>query len=225
MKVIQLIEADVARVTTTPIWKKLLFSILLFLTPAALGLFLRADLNGVFELKVVLPNLLASLFLASLPFTYEARAINKNYFLGSVLLMGASLFLASERVCFPLAPDAGFTNSAAFWSASANCFMKGSLATFVMGTLYSVFIFGFSSWPSRRYRILISGMSGVAGATMLGFHCDSASLAHVASAHWGQGVLIGGVGFVIQEMYFRYRLKTQLGEWGAKLRRANRLAE
>lgn len=208
MNAIDFIENDVRRATRGKVFR-LALGAGIFAVPVLLGIGLRNGLEGVFNPRIFFPNLLASALLFSVPLFYERRSTKKN--LGWILLgLIVSLFLATERVFFPVFERTSYASNSEFWYESAKCFYKGGMTTLASGALFILLAFGVSSWPSRSWRILLSIAAGISGAVMLGFHCDSSSAAHVLAGHLGPGILFGLILFGIQEILFISGLKRAL---------------
>ncbi len=103
------------------------------------------------------------------------------------------------------------------------CFTKGGITTVVAGMWMTLFAFAIASWPSRRWRALLSIEAGISGVIMLGFHCDSSSVGHVIIAHLGQGIVLGLLVFVGQELYFYTGLKNSFPGLKTKIKNFYRL--
>ena len=59
--------------------------------------------------------------------------------------------------------------------------------------------FGFGSVPTHRFRIILAATAGVAGALMLGYHCDRPEFTHVFLSHWLPGFIFGSLWYLLAE--------------------------
>jgi len=203
MDVIKFIEKDVERGKRRSwlIMIALLLATALF--PVLFGIFLRDDLNGVFEARIFIPNLMAAILLGLFPLFYARRnQISKWVFPLIALTLGFSLFLAIDRIFFPPAIRTVYASDESFRHETLLCFRKGAFSASVMGIWLCYFAFMISSWPSRRYRFLLSAVAGISSAVMLGFHCDSSSVSHVLVGHIAPGIVMGLMVYFAQEMVF-----------------------
>ncbi len=223
MEAIDFIESDIRR------WKQsraLVRALIvgIALIPVLLGIGLRDSFENVFSLRIFVPNLLAAIVLGGVVFASFDEGFSSAKILKTAkLALLFALLLATERVLFPSGPRTQYASASVFWRESGRCFFKGALTSAVMGAWLICVAFVFSSLPARRWRILISVVCGVAGAVMLGFHCDSSSWGHVLSGHVFPGVVLGVLIYFAQETVFR--LKLRLGFQGllGKIRNPSRL--
>jgi hypothetical protein len=207
MEVIQFIQNDVQRSSQQSAWKRNVLLAGVFLLPAALGILMRDRIDGVFDTRTFIPNVLAILALTfSVSFLFRKSQPKTDFKWGLAGLLLA-LYFATDRMIFPTGERTVYDSSEAFWRESFRCMSKGSATTALVGVWLMVFAFTISSWPSRRWRAFLSVSAGIGGTIMLGFHCDSSSVEHVLVAHVGQGVLVGAVLFLAQEVFFYVRLK------------------
>ena len=217
MDIIKFIEEDIQRNKQTPGYKKYVIIIGTALLPVLLGIFLRDDLNGVFDPRNFFSNLVAALLLLSIPTLYEKRSAYGKIILSIMLIsLALSIFFATERMFFPGSNRTSYVSEAIFWHESKQCFIKGTFASLIMGVWLTIFAFKLSSWPSRRFRLVLSFTAGISGTVMLGFHCDSSSVAHVLTSHLGQGLITGLLVWVVQELIFFskiHKLFSKLYRW------------
>ena len=207
MEVIQFIQNDIQRSSQQSAWKRNLLLFGVFLLPVALGILLREGLDGVFDTRTFIPNLLAILSLTfSVSFLVRKNQPKTDFkwAMGGLLL---ALYFATDRMIFPPGDRTVYSSSESFWHECFRCMGKGGATTALVGVWLAVFAFTISSWPSRRWRGFLSMSAGIGGVIMLGFHCDSSSIEHVLVAHVGQGVLVGAFLFLAQEVFFYLRLK------------------
>jgi hypothetical protein len=172
---------------------------------------LRDDLVGVFDPRVFTPNLLAALAIAVLVFAAFAQGFSSAAVIKRAApVLTLALLLATGRIFIPGGERTLYATPEIFWNESLRCFLKGLVATGAVATWLAVFAYSLSPLPARRWRTLLAAASGVSGAAMLGFHCDSSSSAHVVLGHVAQGLVAGTVFYAIQEILFRRRLKNSL---------------
>jgi hypothetical protein len=206
MDAIEFIQKDMNR-GRKKLWVSL--AALTFLCPVLLGIFLRDDLNGVFEPRVFSANLGAAALLSVGVFSiFKQRFSSSKAFAMAIVFAFLALFFATDRIFFPVAERTPYATDAIFRVETSRCFLKGAFETSILGACLVISSFLFSSWPSRRWRALISVIAGVSGTVMLGFHCDSSSVSHVALGHIGQGVLVGLIFFGLQEFFFRLKMRS-----------------
>jgi hypothetical protein len=173
------------------------------LVPMGLGLGLRDSADGAFAPRVFLPNCLAGLGLAiAIGGMFRGRFASEQVFRRAWSLLPLVLLLATERIFFPPGSRTIYADGAQFWQESARCFLKGGLTAGLFGAFLCLAAYRFSCWPSRRWRGLLSAAAGIAGAIMLGFHCDSSSWSHVLVSHIGAGAVLGLMLFAGQEVLF-----------------------
>jgi len=206
VEVTQFIEDDIKRASNHSPRIRILVGAGVFLFPVALGIFLRDRTDGVFDPRTFVPNTLAILALVFSASFLVRKANPKSDFKWGMLGLLMALYFATDRI-YSAEVRTEYASSESFWRESLHCFTKGGLTTLVMGLWLAFFAFTISAWPSRRWRAFLSVASGVSGAIMLGFHCDSSSVAHVLVAHVGQGIVFGVVLFLAQEAYFYWGLK------------------
>lgn len=207
MDALQFIQSDIKR-GKRKTWIYALLALVTFLLPIAFGIGLRDDYGGVFDLRVLIPNLTACLLLAFGAFlVFKSRFSSSRIFNWTLIALGIGLILATERVLFPAGPRTTYASAFIFWEESGRCFFKGALEGIVLGGCLSLFALFFSSWPAHRWRVLISVTAGVSGAIMLGFHCDSSSPFHVLIGHIGQGVFAGFCALFFQNRIFTSKMK------------------
>jgi hypothetical protein len=208
MDAIAFIEKDMKRGQKKSATALFLFSIVTVLFPAVFGVLLRDGYEDVFNSRTFVPNTAAAILLFLFPFFYDRRNQFKSRVFRLVLFcLLFALFLATDRVYFPPAARTVYLSNEDFWHESWKCFAKGAFTIALMGIFLSYFVFGVSSWPSRRWRILAALTSGVSRAVMLGFHCDSSSFSHVLVGHMGPGFVVGSFVFGLQEVIFFMSLK------------------
>jgi hypothetical protein len=224
MDVISFIEKDIIRgQKKLPIFA-FFFCAVTLLFPAVCGLLLRDDNIGVYEPRVLIPNMMAALLLILFPYFYDRRTSFGKRALVSVLVgLALALFLSTERAFFPPFERTVYASSQIFWMESRLCFLKGGLTVAIMGGYLSYFVFGASSWPSRRWRFLASLVSAVSGAIMLGFHCDSSSFEHIIIGHIGPGILVGFIVFIVQDLIFVFKLKNNFPNLSKKMSRLTKI--
>lgn len=224
MEVIQFIQNDIRKSAELAPWKRYLMVLAVFLVPAALGILLRDRATGVFDPKTFIPNLLATFWLT---FSVSLLLVQKpNFRPGFIFgLIGFlfAIFLATDRIYSWSGPHTGYASSEIFWHESLLCFAKGGLTSLLVGMWLAYFAFALSAWPSRRWRAFLSIASGVAGTIMLGFHCDSSSVAHVLVGHVGQGVFFGALLFIGTEIVFSLGLKKAIPELSSRIRKIHHL--
>jgi hypothetical protein len=223
MEVIQFIQNDVQRSSQQSAWKRSLLLFGVFAAPVALGILLRDSMNGVFDTRTFIPNLLAILSLTFSVSFLIRKAQPKTDFkwaMGGLLL---ALYFATDRMIFPPGDRTVYSSSESFWHECFRCMGKGSATTALVGVWLAVFAFTISSWPSRRWRGFLSMSAGVGGVIMLGFHCDSSSIEHVLVAHVGQGFLVGALLFMAQEVFFYLRLKQAFPALSERIKRLSKI--
>ena len=223
MDALEFIQKDIsrARSSSRPF---IIMGLVLFLLPIVLGIGLREDNRGIFDPRIMLPNLAgAFILMAVLISGYSKNWSSRSVFAWGALGIALGLFLATERIFFPPGMRTIYTSNEEFWHESARCFIKGGFTTVIAGLCLSLFAFGISSWPSRRWRIFLSFSAGAIGAVMLGFHCDSSSVGHVALGHVGQGLIFGLIIFIGQEIFFHAALKRRLPILMEKIKNPSRI--
>ncbi|MBC7397490.1 MAG: DUF1109 family protein [Bdellovibrionales bacterium] len=225
VQVIQFIQSDLRREKTQARLLLILFVFGTAAIPALLGFVMRVDLNGVFEPHALLPNLFAATLLALFPLIYQKRArlSTASVWVAATTLIAAFGF-SSARLFASSGNLAEFTSKAAFSNASESCFLKGLLGSVLVGTWLCLFVFHFSSLPSRRWRTLSSVAAGVAASVMLGVHCDSSSLIHVSIGHWGAGAVVGSLLYFGQEYWFRKILQSRVPDLLSRIDSANKIS-
>jgi hypothetical protein len=222
VEVTQFIEDDIKRASHRSPWLRVLLGAGVFLFPVTLGVFLRDRIDGVFDPHTFVPNTLAILALVFSASFLVRKANPKSDFKWGMLGLLMALYFATDRI-YSADIRTEYASSESFWRESFHCFTKGGLTTLVMGLWLAFFAFTISAWPSRRWRGFLSVAAGVSGAIMLGFHCDSSSVAHVLVAHVGQGIVFGVVLFLAQEVYFYSGLKRAIPGLAGKIRKFHKL--
>jgi hypothetical protein len=223
MEVIQFIQKDVQRSSQQSSWKRNILLVGVFLIPSALGILLRDRIDGVFNTQTFIPNVLAILALTfSVSFLIQKSQPKTDFKLGIGGLLLA-LYFATDRIIFPTGARTVYDSSETFWHEAFRCMGKGSATTALVGLWLMIFAFTISSWPSRRWRVFLSVAAGIGGTIMLGFHCDSSSVEHVLVAHVGQGVLVGAVLFLAQEVFFYMRLKQAFPKLSERIQKLHKI--
>jgi hypothetical protein len=207
MDTIAFIRNDVEKDAQISGWRLAVFGLGTAAIPAALGLFLREDWRGVFELERLVPNILAAVLLGLFPVLYRRRIAGgvRAYPKMAIFLALAVLF-AAARLAFPGGDHTQYDSSAAFWSATRVCFGKGAIAAAVTGLWLGLLTLYSFSLPSARWRKLIAAAGGTAAAVMLGFHCDSSSVPHVLLGHILPGAVTGFAIYAVLTVAFHRRV-------------------
>jgi hypothetical protein len=216
MKAIQFIQQDLKRGTRLRPPLLLLVGVATLAFPIVSGIGFRQDYVGVFDLRILIPNLLGALLLGlSVMAIFQTRFRSGKTFNLAAFALGLGLLLASERVIFPAGDRTFYASPLVFWNETVRCFAKGILEGLLMGLALSFSVFRFSSWPSRRWRALIAFAVGVSGAVMLGFHCDSSSASHVFIGHVGQGLVTGLGAYFFQSRLFSTKVRNLFPKLGS----------
>ena len=208
MDAIKFIQNDVERAHQTSPWVRASLLVVALFFPILFGLGLRADFHGAFALRILMPNLMsAMLMIFAFKSIYEVNFHERVAIKIATILLVLSVVMAAEKVMFPAAARTVYANNEIFWKENRACFSVGALSTLILALYFGILSYLTASWPSRSYRALIAGTSGVSGMVMLGFHCDSSSLPHVFLSHFGQGFVVGLVFFVAQVFFYAHQLK------------------
>jgi len=224
MDAIEFIEKDVKRGSANRSITRILASIGAVLIPIALGVGLRDGLDGVFTPRILIPNLVAAVLLGVVISASYGRLFSSfTTWRWSRWGLVCAMILAIDRVVFPIGVRTSYPSQAIFWQESLRCFTKGSVSAVVLGAWLILFAFGFSSIPSRRWRVLISFAAGVSSTVMLGFHCDSSSWEHVLYGHVGPGAAVGTALVLIQELLFKIKLGSALPSLAGKIRNPSKI--
>jgi hypothetical protein len=192
--------------------------------PVGLGILLRDGYEGVLAARTFIPNLSGALllFFVAVFALRSHRSSQRALYLGYLGIF-LSVFLATDRIFFPIDARTSYFSSDAFWAENSRCFTKGGVTTAITGLWLSFCVFVASSWPSRRWRFLFSAAAGASGVVMLGFHCDSSSVGHVLISHLGQGLVLGALVFVLQQGLFRLGLKRAFPALSSRLKDLHRV--
>lgn len=145
------------------------------------------------------------LTLVLLRLSLQGDFFSKKILAALVVLSFGAIILSIQTAL--LNPATVYASSESFWSETWKCFFKGMVSTTVVGTVIAYFAFRFTSWPTRRGRILLCLCSALSGALMLEIHCDSASLAHVSFGHLMQGVVTSAMIFCAMTIPFFWKFK------------------
>jgi hypothetical protein len=224
MDAIKWIKSDLERPRNYGQGMRTLFLIIILILPACLGIALRDGLSGVFVPRVFIPNIIAATALAlAFRAAYKNNFNSRQSFIFGFVLLILCGFLANGRAFFPVGERTVYHSTSLFWSENLGCFTKGGIMTLVMGIYLSAISFVTSSWPNRRWRAYLAAVSGMSGMIMLGFHCDSSSLGHVFFGHFGQGLILGVVVFLLQEILFRLQVRRALPDLMKKIKNGGKL--
>ena len=223
MDAIKWIEDDLSRQQRTPSILRDLFVFVLISIPVLMGLGMRAGLDDSMSLRLLVPNIMATVLLGYLfkKIFEQHFVLTKNLRLSLGLFL-FSIILGTERVFFPITIRTTYSSDAVFFREFLACFFKGGLTGLIAGIYLSIISYTATSLPLRKSRMFIAALSGLSGLLMLGFHCDSSSLAHVAFAHLGAGVSMGLVVYVILELIFIAQLKSRFPSINEKVKNLGR---
>jgi hypothetical protein len=203
------IEKDTARIAPARARMPWATALVLALVPAALGLGLRRDFDGVTEPAVLLPNL--ALVGCALGFLGL-----RGYGRWAAFAVGLGISLHGARVLGDFTPE--------FWGGTESCILKGSFTGSVVALAFAALALAWAPAAGRAARFRVGVACALGGVAMLGFHCDSPSAAHLVLAHWGQGAFAIAIGAGLQGFLFRARVRAALGpRLSARLRGLSRL--
>lgn len=204
----------------------MVFMLGILIIPAALGIALRDEHEIVWNYQTFIFNSFAAIALALATlavFRRETFSLALSKWSWVIFLL--AMVFSVKRIFFPLTDlHTVYNTSDSFIHETWLCFQKGSWTVAAMGLWVIAFSFGFSSWPTRKLRFMSSVSAGVAGMVMLGFHCDSSSVAHVLLGHTAPGILLGVSLFFIQEILLYFKLKTAFPQLFNKIKSFSKIS-
>ena len=208
MDTIEWIKRDLENAKKTSPQKKIPLLLVFVLLPLVLGLGMRASLDHSLEPRVFVPNLIALLLTGFAWFWVDRKNFSRLQGFRLALVFNVlSLGFAIERIFFPIGPRTEYSLPGILEQESLQCFLKGGASSLFVGIYLSIVTLFTASTLSRPARFLLALTAGISGTIMLGFHCDSSSVAHVMWGHVLQGVAAGLLIFGLQEILFLLNLK------------------
>ncbi len=200
------IQDDIAKTQTARRRLPIALGLITLLLTVAMGLWLRDSVDDSFALAIFLPNL--ALMISLLTYSWIFPATRKIKWL--LPFLGVAAVLSFYRAFTASVPTV-YASGAQFWAENLACLAKGAIASALAASLFAWAISRLAPTPSRPWRIATSVMCGMIGVSMLSFHCDSSSVAHLTIAHWGQALFGIALSLGIQRYTFRRQLKKALG--------------